>query len=340
MLRRYPRGTGVSIQGRSAVEGASPWKAPRGRLVAAQSMARHCADSRPSGDSAPGQLGGRDEELGPDSSTIWGDLLDQLPRMTRTRVRPGRPGARGGRAGQAHRGVPSPAASPSSTTSPDPRRRRTPTHRPAVLCCGRAAHRLAGPRTEPAAPRPYAGAVLMDAPETGPASRLDPGSLVIDRIETIALRAPLGRRFSGSAYSMDNRCTIVVRLTTADGVTAETYSGDTDDEQALIVGIIHDELAPAILGRSARDPEGRWRDMEPATNNILRDRGPRAPGDRRAGHRDLGRARPGRRPAALPAVGCRHRRGADLDHRRLLPPGRGADRRDGAALRGRRASAA
>lgn len=102
---------------------------------------------------------------------------------------------------------------------------------------------------------------------------LDASSLIIDRIETIALRAPLGRRFSGSAYSMDNRCTILVRLTTADGVVAETYSGDTDEEQALIVGIIHDELAPAILGRSARDPEGRWRDMEPATNNILRDRG-------------------------------------------------------------------
>jgi L-alanine-DL-glutamate epimerase-like enolase superfamily enzyme len=111
------------------------------------------------------------------------------------------------------------------------------------------------------------------APEPSDASRLDAGSLVIDRIETLALRAPLGRRFSGSAYSMDNRCTIVVRLTTADGVTAETYSGDTDEEQALILGIIHDELAPAVLGRSARDPEGRWRDMEPATNNILRDRG-------------------------------------------------------------------
>jgi L-alanine-DL-glutamate epimerase-like enolase superfamily enzyme len=110
-------------------------------------------------------------------------------------------------------------------------------------------------------------------PAARAAVRLDPGDLVIDRIETIALRAPLGRRFSGSAYSMDNRCTIVVRLTTADGITAETYSGDTDDEQALISAIIHDELAPAILGRSARDPEGRWRDMEPATNNILRDRG-------------------------------------------------------------------
>ena len=105
------------------------------------------------------------------------------------------------------------------------------------------------------------------------AAVLDAGSLRIERIETIALRAPLARRFSGSAYSMDNRCTIVVRVTTADGVVSETYSGDTDDEQALIVGIIHDELAPAILGRSARDPEGAWRAMEPATNNILRDRG-------------------------------------------------------------------
>jgi len=106
-----------------------------------------------------------------------------------------------------------------------------------------------------------------------PAGNLDEGSLIIERVETIALRAPLGRRFSGSAYSMDNRCTIVVRVTTADGIVSETYSGDTDDEQDLIVGIIHDELAPAIMGRSARDPEGLWRSMEPATNNILRDRG-------------------------------------------------------------------
>ena len=113
----------------------------------------------------------------------------------------------------------------------------------------------------------------MSAEPANASSRLDPASLRIERIETIALRAPLGRRFSGSAYSMDNRCTIVVRLTTADGVTSETYSGDTDDEQAIIVRIIHEELAPAILGRSARDPEGLWRAMEPATNNILRDRG-------------------------------------------------------------------
>ena len=114
---------------------------------------------------------------------------------------------------------------------------------------------------------------MTTAAGVGAAAALDAGSLRIERIETIALRAPLARRFSGSAYSMDNRCTIVVRLTTADGIVSETYSGDTDDEQALILAIIHEELAPAILGRSARDPEGLWRAMEPATNNILRDRG-------------------------------------------------------------------
>ncbi len=104
-------------------------------------------------------------------------------------------------------------------------------------------------------------------------ARLNRDDLRIARIETLALRAPLARRFVGSAYSMMNRCTIVVRLATDDGVESEIYVGDTDAEQDIIVGIIHDELAPRILGRSARDPEGAWRAMEPASNNILRDRG-------------------------------------------------------------------
>lgn len=101
----------------------------------------------------------------------------------------------------------------------------------------------------------------------------DANALIVDRIETIALRAPLGRRFSGSAYSMDNRCTIVTRLTTRDGLVSEVYTGDTDVEQSIIVAIIHDELAPRLLGRSATDPEGAWLAMEPSTNDILRDRG-------------------------------------------------------------------
>ena len=64
-------------------------------------------------------------------------------------------------------------------------------------------------------------ATRPDEPADALAARLDAGSLLVDRIETITLRAPLGRRFSGSASSMDNRCTIVVRLSTADGVVAD-----------------------------------------------------------------------------------------------------------------------
>ncbi len=108
---------------------------------------------------------------------------------------------------------------------------------------------------------------------TPPRPAFDGRALRIERIETIALRAPLPRRFRGSAYAMDNRCTIITRLYTSDGLVSDVYNGDTDDEQSIIVRIIHEELAPAILGRSAADPEGAWRAMEPATNNILRDRG-------------------------------------------------------------------
>jgi L-alanine-DL-glutamate epimerase-like enolase superfamily enzyme len=119
---------------------------------------------------------------------------------------------------------------------------------------------------------PGSSVVAVAAPESS-ARSFGRSALIVERIETIALRAPLARRFVGSAYSMVNRCTIITRLHTADGLVSEVYSGDTDDEQELIVGIIHDELAPAVIGRSATNPESAWRAMEPATNNILRDRG-------------------------------------------------------------------
>lgn len=102
---------------------------------------------------------------------------------------------------------------------------------------------------------------------------LDRSSLIIERIETLAVRAPLVRRFEGSGYSMVNRSTIVTRMFTADGLVAEVYNGDTDEEQPLILDIIHKELAPRVMGRTATDPEGAWSAMEPSTNDILRDRG-------------------------------------------------------------------
>lgn len=102
---------------------------------------------------------------------------------------------------------------------------------------------------------------------------IDRESLLIERVETLAMRAPLARRFTGSAYSMANRTTIITRVYTSDGLMSEVYNGDTDVEQSIVIDIIHDELAPRVMGRSASDPEGAWAAMEPSTNDILRDRG-------------------------------------------------------------------
>src|ERR1700730_8826459 len=106
-----------------------------------------------------------------------------------------------------------------------------------------------------------------------PAPRANYAGLAIERIETVALRVPLNKRYSGSAYSMVNRCTIITRLYTRDGIIGEVYTGDTDAEQEIVVRILHEELAPALAGCSAANPEGCWLAMQPATYDILRDRG-------------------------------------------------------------------
>jgi L-alanine-DL-glutamate epimerase-like enolase superfamily enzyme len=100
-----------------------------------------------------------------------------------------------------------------------------------------------------------------------------PGSLTIQAIETEAIRVPLNRVYRGSKYSMQNRCTIITRILTHQGVVGEVYTGDTDDEQPVILKIIHDELAPALVGMDVFNTEGCWEAMKPATYDILRDRG-------------------------------------------------------------------
>jgi D-galactarolactone cycloisomerase len=108
---------------------------------------------------------------------------------------------------------------------------------------------------------------------TPPMNWSAPGSLTIQAIETTALRIPLNKVYRGSKYSMQNRCTIITRILTHQGVVGEVYTGDTDGEQDDVLAIIHNELAPALIGMDVFNTEGCWEAMKPATYDILRDRG-------------------------------------------------------------------
>jgi D-galactarolactone cycloisomerase len=105
-----------------------------------------------------------------------------------------------------------------------------------------------------------------------PSQRWSAAPLRIRGIETVALRVPLARVFRGSKYRMDKRCTIITRITTEEGIVGESYNGDEDEEQSIILKIIHQEIGPALVGRDVFDTEGCWRAMLPSTFDILRER--------------------------------------------------------------------
>lgn len=94
----------------------------------------------------------------------------------------------------------------------------------------------------------------------------------ITRIETEQVRVPLERVYRGSHYKMTHRSTIITRVFTAGGFVGEAYAGDEDAGLAEIDGIIHEEIAPVLLGQDASAIELCWELARPATWNILRDR--------------------------------------------------------------------
>jgi D-galactarolactone cycloisomerase len=98
------------------------------------------------------------------------------------------------------------------------------------------------------------------------------GKLTITGIETIPVRVDLSRTYRGSHYRMPRRCTIITRVLTAEGVVGECYNADWDDEQAEILRIIHDEIAPLVAGADAIATERCWFEMYRVTLDQLRDR--------------------------------------------------------------------
>jgi L-alanine-DL-glutamate epimerase-like enolase superfamily enzyme len=95
---------------------------------------------------------------------------------------------------------------------------------------------------------------------------------VIESIETIPLTVPLKHLYEGSYYRMRNRCTIITRIRTSDGLVGEAYNADSDEEQPEILDIINREIAPLVTGLDVQSVERCWAAMLPVTFDQLRDR--------------------------------------------------------------------
>jgi D-galactarolactone cycloisomerase len=97
-------------------------------------------------------------------------------------------------------------------------------------------------------------------------------ALTIREIETIRIRVPLGKTYSGSYYRMTHRSTIVTRLHTDEGVVGVGYAGDEDATLEQIDAVIHEEIAPKLIGLDAFAVEKIWELAYPVTFDLLRDK--------------------------------------------------------------------
>ncbi|WP_299450028.1 mandelate racemase/muconate lactonizing enzyme family protein [uncultured Serinicoccus sp.] len=94
----------------------------------------------------------------------------------------------------------------------------------------------------------------------------------ITKLDVIPVEVELPEKFSGSAYSMESRATLVTQLHTDEGVVGVTYNGDEVHTQHEIARIMQEELFPLIQGGDPLMVEQMWHRMLPVTFDILRDR--------------------------------------------------------------------
>src|ERR1700683_4639514 len=109
----------------------------------------------------------------------------------------------------------------------------------------------------------------LPSPEVPVTLGASANGLVITRIETVPVRARLAADFKGSHYHMTHRATIITRVHTTDGIVGEAYAGDEDATLLEIERIVHDEVAPAVVGLDAMAVERCWAAASPVTFDIL-----------------------------------------------------------------------
>lgn len=110
----------------------------------------------------------------------------------------------------------------------------------------------------------------MHHAQTSLSSRL--ADAKITQIETIPLKVKLERAATGSNLKLTHRCTILTRIHTDAGVVGECFNGNDDALQASIINMIHEEMAPLLIGHRVCAIDDAWALTRRATEPFIRDR--------------------------------------------------------------------
>ena len=90
----------------------------------------------------------------------------------------------------------------------------------------------------------------------------------IENLEAIPLVKKLEVPFEGGTYRIENRYTIVTRVTTKDGIVGETFGGDEDKHQGEIIHVINNFFKPALIGENVLNYERIWNKLFSIANRI------------------------------------------------------------------------
>ena len=83
----------------------------------------------------------------------------------------------------------------------------------------------------------------------------------IQSVDALAVEIPLRKNFGGSTYTVLKRCTVVTRLASDEGLVSEIYNGDNRSHGREIVRLIHEALAPRVVGMDVLEVERAWQAM-------------------------------------------------------------------------------
>ena len=83
----------------------------------------------------------------------------------------------------------------------------------------------------------------------------------IDDVQVELVSVPLAESFGGSSYAAATRNTVIVTVTTDDGVVGRIHAGDERDQLPELGRILRQDLRPQVIGRDATAIEPLWSEL-------------------------------------------------------------------------------